>query len=371
MPTGGGLTWPLSVPVLSDGIVTLRAHTPADIDHMLEMAQDPLMVEYTAVADPNTREDSENYAFTVVRGGWDAGNHFGWAIEVEGRFAGNVDIRGGKPIADIGYALHPWARGRGLMVRAVQLAIDWAFAEAGIEIVHWNSHIGNAASLRVAHQTGFTLIGVVPGLLHERDRVLDAWTATRRFGDPPVPQTRWAESTVVETDRLRLRPFVDSDVPRIVETCSDATTRHWVNGLPHPYVEADARSYLADCVWQAARGAKATWAVADRGSDILLGNVAVMDLQRGSGEIGYWTHPAARGQGVMTEAVRAVVRHAFDPAGLDRARLVLYAAAGNPPSNAVAVASGFRLFGTQTAAEPLGDGSVDDLNGYELLRTAH
>ena len=368
-----GLSWPLSVPVLSDGVVTLRAHTPADIDDMLVMAQDPVMVRYTAVPDPNTREDSENYAFSVVGGGWDAGTHFGWAIEVDGRFAGNVDIRGGKPVADLGYALHPWARGRGLMVRAVRLAVDWAFAEAGVEIVHWNSHVGNAASLRVAHQAGFTLHGVIPGLLHERGRVIDAWTASRRFGDPPVPRGRWAESTVIETERLRLRPFDDADVPRVVETCSDETTRHWLHGLPHPYVEATARGYLADCMWQAATGAKATWAVADRKTDVLLGNVAVMDMvgvNPTGGEIGYWTHPDARGRGVMTEAVRAVVQHAFDPSGLDRARLVLHAAAGNPPSNAIAVAAGFRHFGTQTAAELLGDGSLDDLHGYELLRSS-
>ncbi len=371
----GGLTWPLSVPVLSDGVVTLRAHTPADIDDMLEMALDPVTVQNTAVPVPNTREDTETYAFTVVAGGWDAGTHLGWAIEAEERgrprFAGNVDIRGGKPITDIGYALHPWARGRGLMVRAVRLAVDWAFSEAGVEIVHWHSHVGNASSLRVAHQTGFTLHAVIPGLLHERGRVLDAWTASRRFGDAPVPRVAWAESPVIETERLRLRPFTESDVARVVEACSDETTRQWLAGLPHPYVDATARGYLADCVWQAANGQKATWAVADRESDELLGNVAVMDL-RGvnptGGEVGYWTHPAARGRGVMTEAVRAVVKHAFDPAGLDRHHLVLHAAAGNAPSNAVAVAAGFRRFGTRTKAERLGDGTVDDLVGYQLLR---
>jgi RimJ/RimL family protein N-acetyltransferase len=87
-----------------------------------------------------------------------------------------------------------------------------------------------------------------------------------------------------------------------------------------------------------------------------------------SGEIGYWMHPAARGRGLMTEAVRMVVRHALDPEGLDRRRLVLYAAADNPASNAVAIAAGYQHYGTQRAAERLGDGSYDDLHGYELLR---
>ena len=363
----GGLVWPLSVPVLSDGVVTLRAHTPADIDDMLEMCRDPEALRWTSIPLQSTRETAEDFAFTVIPRGWDQESHRGWAIEVEGRFAGNVDVRG-APMADIGFVLHPWARGRGLMVRAVRLATDWALVEGGVEIVHWRANVGNVASLRVAHAAGFNLHGVTPGMVQQRDLVVDAWTGSRRFGDPPVPRIRWAESTMIDTGRLRLRPFVDADSPRVVETCSDATTRHWLHGLPHPYIEATARSYMADCVWQAARAAKATWAVADRETDVLLGNIAVMDLRGGSGEIGYWTHPRERGRGVMTEAVRAVVQHAFDPSGLDLTRLVIYAAAGNPSSNAVAAANGFRLFGTQTAAEPLGDGSFDDLHGYELLR---
>lgn len=365
-----GLRWPLSVPVLSDGFVTLRAHTHADVDDMLEMCRDPEALRWTSIPVESTRETVEEFAFTDGARGWDEKQHRGWAIEVDERFAGNVDVRD-APIADIGFVLHPWARGRGVMVRAVRLATDWALVEGGVEIVHWRANVGNVDSLRVAHAAGFTLHGVTPGIVQQRDLVVDAWTGSRRFGEAPVPLVRWAESPVIETQRLRLRPFVEADIPRVVETCSDETTRHWLNGLPHPYVEATARGYLDDCVWQAATGAKATWAVADRETDRLLGNVAVMDMlgiNATSGEVGYWTHPDARGRGVMTEAVRAVAEHAFDPAGLDRSRLVLYAAAGNPPSNAVAVAAGFRHFGTQTAAERLGDGTLDDLHGYELLR---
>jgi RimJ/RimL family protein N-acetyltransferase len=257
------------------------------------------------------------------------------------------------------------------MARAVRLAVDWALNEGGVEIVHWRSHVGNEASLRVAQQTGFTLHGLIPGMLHERSQVLDAWTGSFRFGDSPLPRTQWAESTVLESDHLRLRPFTEADVSRIVEACSDPVTRHFLAGLPRPYTPAIARAYLADCVWQAATGAKATWAIADRETDELLGNIAVMDMlgiNPTSGEIGYWMHPAARGRGLMTEAVRTVVRHALDPEGLDRRRLVLYAAADNPASNAVALAAGYRHYGTQRAAERLGDGSFDDLHGYELLR---
>jgi ribosomal-protein-alanine N-acetyltransferase len=369
------MKWPLNVPVLDDGVVTLRAHVPTDIDALLEMATDPVMVRWTGVTTPHDRSMSEQFALSIIPRGWDDSTHRVWAIEAvddagRSRFAGNVDIRQ-WPIADIGFALHPWARGRGLMTRAVRLAVDWALSEGGVEIVHWRSHVGNEASLRVAHHTGFTLHGTTPGILHERGRVLDAWTGSFRFGDTPFPQTRWAGSPVLESDRLRLRPYAEADLPRIVEACSDPVTRHFVAGLPHPYTLHSARGHLADSLWQAATGTKATWAVADRHTDELLGSIAVMDLlgvNPTSGEIGYWLHPAARGRGVMAEATRLVVRHAFDPAGLDRRRLALYAAVDNAASNAVAVAAGFRRYGTQHAAERLGDGSLDDLNGYELLR---
>ena len=59
---------------------------------------------------------------------------------------------------------------------------------------------------------------------------------------------------------------------------------------------------------------------------------------------------------------------AFDPGGLDRRRLSLYAASGNGASKAIAVAHGFRYYSTQRQAEPLGDGTFDDLDGYDLLR---
>jgi ribosomal-protein-alanine N-acetyltransferase len=369
------LSWPMNVPVLSDGVVTLRAHTPADIDDMVVMATDPAMIQWTAIPTPYSRESAEMFAFKIIPGGWNDGTHRGWAIEAvdddgRSRFAGNLDVRK-TPIADIGFALHPWARGRGLMVRAVRLAIDWAFSEGGIEIVHWGSHIGNEASLRVAHATGFTLHGTTPGFLHERGRVLDAWTGSIRFGDSPVARTRWAESAMLESDRLRLRPFTAADLPRIVEACSDPRSRHWLSGIPNPYTTSVARAYVDDCIWQAATGAKATWAIADRDSDQLIGNIAAMDLlgiDPTSGEIGYWMHPDARGRGIMSEAIRLVVDHAFAADGLDRRRLVLYAAVDNTASNAVAEAAGFRRFGTQRAAERLGDGSYDDLHGYELLR---
>ena len=71
------MKWPLNVPVLSDGVVTLRAHAPSDVDGLVEMANDPVMRRWTSIPVPNTREMSEQYAFTAIPRGWDEGTHRG------------------------------------------------------------------------------------------------------------------------------------------------------------------------------------------------------------------------------------------------------------------------------------------------------
>lgn len=67
----------------------------------------------------------------------------------------------------------------------------------------------------------------------------------------------------------------------------------------------------------------------------------------------------------MTEATRLVIEHAFTTRNMRR--LSLMAATGNTASNKVAINNGFALIGTETKAEPLGDGTFADMNVYELL----
>lgn len=374
---GSRLSWPLNVPVLSDGVVTLRAATPADVADVFEMSQDRDMQRFTAIPLPHTREMSEEFVLRAGPQQWDAGTGRYWAIEAEdddgrARYAGAVDVRGADPVTTVGYALHPWARGRGIMARAVRLAVDHVLTEGGVEAVHWAAHVGNEASLRVAHACGFELVGTTPAMLHERGRTIDAWTAVIRFGDAPVPGTRWLDAPVVEAGPVRLRPWREDDVPRIVEACSDPRSRHWLNTLPARYTTDDARTFLHRTTWNAATGHTLSWAVADSATDVLLASLSIMDLlgpNPGTGEVGYWAHPDARGRGVMTTAVRAALPHAFAPEGLGLQRLSLLAAAGNTASRAVATRAGFTQVGVEREAELLGDDTVDDLVMYDLLAT--
>ena len=371
------LTWPLSVPVLTDGVVTLRAHTPADVGPMTEMAADPEMVRWTSVPDHQSRAATEQFALVEIPRRWDDGALRAWAVEVldddeVSRYAGNVDVRG-RGVSDIGFALHPWARGRGAMAAAVRLAVQHCFDSGFSEAVQWRSHVGNLASLRVAHACGFRLIAEVPALLFEHDRAIDGWLGVLTFGDPMFPRGPWAGDAVLHARTtqgrpLRLRPAAGTDVPRLTEAFADPSTQRWLVGTSTD--QAGTRTTVSRWWWRAATGQQATWVVADGVTDVALGQVCVMDLlgiDTTSGEIGYLLHPDARGQGVARAAATAVVQHALDVDGLARRRLTAAAAVGNDASLAVLQAAGFTPTGRQTAAEPLGDGTFADLDELELL----
>ncbi len=362
-----------SAPSISDGPVTLRAHTLDDVPGLLEMGDDPETARWTTVPQPYEPRHAEQWVTEQVPHGWQDDTALSWAITADGRFAGNVDIRLGPP-PDVGYALAPWARGQGVMAQAVRLATRWAFTERDLPVIHWSTHAGNLASWRVAHACGFTFDAERPLSIPQRGELRDGWFASLRPDDDPHPRTTWWPTPVIEGTRIRLRPHAEPDIPRHVEACTDPRSRQWLPHLPRPYTEETARRFVQDSALGAARGRGVTWAVADRDDDRLLGNIAVFDLDepRGptGGEIGYWMHPDARGRGAMREAVDLVVTHAFTPqdqGGLGRHRLMIGAAWNNSASRHVAEQAGFTLVGQHRLDGKLGDGSLVDGAWYDRL----
>jgi RimJ/RimL family protein N-acetyltransferase len=143
-------------------------------------------------------------------------------------------------------------------------------------------------------------------------------------------------------------------------------------GKPAAYTDQDARGHLEGIRVEHAEGRAVFWAVADA-EDRLVGEIGLFlrDLESGQGEIGYWTHPDARGRGLTTEAVRLAVRHALLPSeegGLGLVRVLLRTARENVASQRVAAGAGFTGCGVDRCAEPLRDGRFVDNLRFELLR---
>ncbi|MFL6157646.1 MAG: GNAT family N-acetyltransferase [Marmoricola sp.] len=356
-------------PTLTDGTVTLRAHREDDVEPCLEQSTDPLSRRWTRVPVPYTREDARRFVRHAMPGGWVTDQEWGFAVEAPGddgapRYAGTVSLRNEGPgRAEIAYGAHPWARGRGIVERALRLLLDWGFAERDLTTVAWWAEEGNWASRRTAWRLGFSCDGTVHGWLDQRDGLADAWVGTLGREDARLPRNAWHVPPVLHGERVLLRPTRDDDVPRLVEGCRDEQTSYWIASIPVPFGEADAHAFLAERRDNMARGTVVHWAIADPATDELVGSTSLFNLGPGArAEIGYWSHPSGRGRGVMTEAVGLVLRHAFvDVAdgGLGLAKVRLVAAEDNAGSRAVAQRAGFRYVGTERAGTPCRDGPHD------------
>jgi RimJ/RimL family protein N-acetyltransferase len=361
----------------TDGTVTLRRHELGDVDDMVVMGRDPESARWTSVPVPFGRADAEHWVTEHAPRAWAEGTAQCWAVEAPDddgrpRFAGGVDVRFGE-VPDIGYVLAPWARGRGVMARAVRLATGWAF-ERGAPVVHWSTHSGNLASWRVAHACGFAFHGERPLSVPHRGELRDGWYASLRPGDEPSPRTTWWPCVELTGGRVRLRPHTAADAPRMVEACTDRETRHWLADMPDPYTEETAHAAVRRWRLAESLGQRVTWAVADRADDRLVGNLAVFDLDSPynptGGEIGYWAHPDARGRGLLGEALGLLVEHAFRPradGGMGRHRLQIGTAWANTASRRLAERAGFVLVGRCRQDGVEGDGVLGDGAWYERL----
>lgn len=369
--------------MLTDGDVTLRAHRAEDADAIVEQCTDPSSIRWTTVPLGYDRAMAVDWVTNSVATGWKSGAERLFAIESthpdgRRRFSGSLSLRDeGAHRAEIAFGAHPAVRGRGVMTAAVNLLLTYGFEELDVETVLWLANVGNVGSRRIAWKTGFTFGGLLPHWLNQRGEYLDAWVGTLHKSDERSPKSQWPKTPVIEGDNVRLRPLAAKDVPRIAKACADQRTQYWLSLLPSPYTEQDAHTFVARAEYAAIEGI-VTWAVADRGTDEILANVGLPRQGNNSREIGFWTHPDARGRGVMREAVSLVIRHCFgDPAdgGLGIHRLYLRAASDNVASQHVATANGFTMAGRERQSELLGDGTYADMLLFDLLasesRTAY
>ncbi|MFP1601611.1 GNAT family N-acetyltransferase [Microbacterium sp. 2216-1] len=152
------------------------------------------------------------------------------------------------------------------------------------------------------------------------------------------------EPVALRTERLVLSIPTEADADAITAGCQDPEVPRWTT-IPSPYSRQNAVEFIDLVSGWWADGVETVWAIRKDGE--LAGMVGLHRITThphgGEAEIGYWGIAAFRGQGIMTEAARAVVDFAFDE--LKLARLAWRAVVGNTPSARTARALGFRYEG--------------------------
>jgi ribosomal-protein-serine acetyltransferase len=157
----------------------------------------------------------------------------------------------------------------------------------------------------------------------------------------------------------RLRPVEDEDVPALFRLVDGnrAHLRAWMAWLDGTRVEADVRTWADAERAKAAEGKAVQFVILE--GELPAGVVGFneIDWTHRQVEIGYWLAENRQGRGLMTRAVEALVRVAFDE--LDLHRVWLRVATDNARSQAIPQRLGFRHEGTLRDAEWLYDHFVD------------
>ena len=139
--------------------------------------------------------------------------------------------------------------------------------------------------------------------------------------------TTFATFPVLQTQRLLLRAVTPDDAADMFGIMRDPRVARYFGSAPMVSLdEAAQRVDRIEQAWQEQTGVR--WAITQRGNPHLLGTCGYWRLIKPhfGAEIGYELAPEWWGQGIMTEAVGAVLQFGFTTMGLHRVEAQIHPA---------------------------------------------
>ena len=123
----------------------------------------------------------------------------------------------------------------------------------------------------------------------------------------------------IETSRLRLRTLTDGDLDSLFAIFSDVEVMRYWSSEPMASVE-DARILLEHISSGFESKSLYQWGVARRDDDRVIGTCTLfnIDLRNRRAEVGYALTSSEWGRGLASEAVSALIGHAFEAHDLIR-----------------------------------------------------
>jgi RimJ/RimL family protein N-acetyltransferase len=131
----------------------------------------------------------------------------------------------------------------------------------------------------------------------------------------------FAPAWPLETERLSLRPFQQTDFDALYAIHSDERNARWLYNEPR--TRRQAEDLLERKIDGGSIGAEGEWlsaAAVLRGTDEVVCDVSLLweSEAHKQGEIGFIAHPAHHGHGYTTEAAQPLLAFAFETLGLHR-----------------------------------------------------
>jgi RimJ/RimL family protein N-acetyltransferase len=359
--------------VLTTQRLILRPWRRDDVPRLVEIMAGDTMHEFLALPQPYTAAAAEQFVAEIAAQPLDAGTGFSCALteRAGGGVVGSALLRlGTEP--EIGYWVAPDSQGHGYATEATAALAAWAF-EHGVTRVALLCEVRNVASAAVALAAGFRFEGVSRGgfvgggYADVPERRGDLARFARLAGDPPgriAPAFPRLGGDDLSDGVIALRPERPDDADALFE-CEDELTVRWnFTGAAKSYEDLVAATRRAGLDWLV--GPAAQFGLVDVASGRVAGGLQLRKAGPPQvGGIGYVVHPAFRGRGYTSRALRLLAGWAFDVA--DFARLELGAKVGNVASWRTAESAGWQPEGIRQTRLRNGDGSFGDERRYVLL----
>lgn len=179
-------------------------------------------------------------------------------------------------------------------------------------------------------------------------------------------QTVFFHLPTITTSRLILRPLKMSDAADMFAYAKDEEVARHVMWDAHKTV-ADSKAFLRGAKRQYRLGLPASFGIVLRQTGRLVGTIGFMwiNTDHKSAEIGYSLAHPLWNQGIMTEALSAVLRFSFETLGLNRVEA--QHEADNPASGRVMEKAGMRFEGVMRQ-RLYNKGRFVDVRLYAILR---
>ena len=145
----------------------------------------------------------------------------------------------------------------------------------------------------------------------------------------------------LETERLVLRLISYGDSAAIQAAASLHAVADTMISIPHPYPRDEANRFISHQLAASEAGLCFAFVIESRNRNAFFGIIEIREIERdhSQAELSFWLIPDEWGCGYMSEALKSVVRFAFE--SLELNRLYAYHMIRNPGSGIVLQKNGF------------------------------